>query len=181
MSAWRRRADFQCSIIKIMHAAQLKFILHASPRSSVSASLMQYDAPSLVLPQVRGNPHELYVYCHARVRAHGNREYTVDITIANDVAMGTMHALKGELLDDDKKTCFGVDLLVPQVGGGARKTNYDYTRGALPEMIDIICESDCKLLVCAVGVPPQWMVDKLHGAGVLIMNMVCIHPPLFPS
>jgi hypothetical protein len=24
---------------------------------------------------------------------------------------------------------FGVDLLLPQVGGGGRKTNYDYTGG----------------------------------------------------
>jgi NAD(P)H-dependent flavin oxidoreductase YrpB (nitropropane dioxygenase family) len=75
-----------------------------------------------------------------------------------------------DLLDD--KTCFGVDLLIPQVGGSARKTNYDYTKGALPEMIDIICESKCRLFVCAVGVPPTWMVDKLHASGILVMNMV---------
>ena len=75
-----------------------------------------------------------------------------------------------ELLID--KTCFGVDLLIPQVGGNARATNYDYTKGALPEMIDIICESGCRLFVCAVGVPPQWMVDKLHAANILVMNMV---------
>jgi len=73
------------------------------------------------------------------------------------------------LLDDP--TNFGVDLLIPQVGGNARKTNYDYTKGKLPEMIDIICASKCKLFVCAVGVPPRWMVDKLHAAGVLVMNM----------
>lgn len=63
-------------------------------------------------------------------------------TASLDCASHYMHA--GSLLDDDKKSCFGVDLLVPQVGGSARKTNYDYTRGALPEMIDIICESGCK-------------------------------------
>ena len=72
----------------------------------------------------------------------------------------------------DDPTNFGVDLLIPQVGGTARKTNYDYTKGLLPEMIDVICESKCRLFVCAVGVPPKWMVDKLHSAGVLVMNMV---------
>jgi len=75
-----------------------------------------------------------------------------------------------ELLHD--KTAFGVDLLIPQVGGSARKTNYDYTKGALPEMIDIICEAKARLFVCAVGVPPRWMVDKLHSAGIPIMNMI---------
>lgn len=80
-----------------------------------------------------------------------------------------IHELK-ELLDD--KTAFGVDLLIPAIGGTARKTNYDYTKGALPEMCDIICESGCRLFVCAVGVPPTWMVEKMHAAGILVMNMV---------
>ena len=35
--------------------------------------------------------------------------------------------LKGYL--NDKTAPFGVDLLIPQVGGSARKTNYDYTKG----------------------------------------------------
>ena len=74
------------------------------------------------------------------------------------------------LLDD--KTAFGVDLLLPQVGGNARKTNYDYTDGNLPELIDIIVESKCRLFVSAVGVPPKWVVDKLHGAGIIVANMV---------
>ena len=34
-----------------------------------------------------------------------------------------------------------VDLLIPQVGGNARATNYDYTKGDLPELIDITIES----------------------------------------
>lgn len=67
---------------------------------------------------------------------------------------------------------FGVDLLLPQVGGNARKTNYDYTNGTLPELIDIIIESGAKLFVSAVGVPPRWAVDKLHAAGILCMNMI---------
>src|SRR5262245_48498532 len=32
---------------------------------------------------------------------------------------------------------FGVDLALPQVGGGARATNHDYTGGKLDELIDI--------------------------------------------
>ena len=41
-----------------------------------------------------------------------------------------------ELLDELKSKLdspdlpFGVDLLIPQVGGSARKTNYDYTKGS---------------------------------------------------
>lgn len=75
-----------------------------------------------------------------------------------------------DLLND--KTCFGVDLLLPQVGGSARKTNYDYTGGTLPELIDVIATSGARLFVCAVGVPPKWAVDKLHAAGVACGNMV---------
>lgn len=48
---------------------------------------------------------------------------------------------------NDKSAPFGVDLLLPQVGGSARKTNYDYTEGKLPELIDIIIESGAKLFV----------------------------------
>jgi NAD(P)H-dependent flavin oxidoreductase YrpB (nitropropane dioxygenase family) len=73
---------------------------------------------------------------------------------------------------NDPKTPFGVDLLLPQVGGSARKTNKDYTGGALPELIDIIINSGAKLFVSAVGVPPRWAVDKLHAAGIPVMNMV---------
>jgi NAD(P)H-dependent flavin oxidoreductase YrpB (nitropropane dioxygenase family) len=55
---------------------------------------------------------------------------------------------------------------------GARKTNKDYTNGALPELIDVIIESGAKLFVCAVGVPPQWAVEKLHAANIVVMNMI---------
>jgi len=67
---------------------------------------------------------------------------------------------------------FGVDLLLPQVGGSARKTNKDYTGGTLPKLIDIIIEEKAALFVSAVGVPPKWAVDKLHSAGIPVMNMV---------
>ena len=66
----------------------------------------------------------------------------------------------------DKNAPFGVDLLLPKVGGGARATNKDYTKGQLPELIDIIIESGAKLFVSAVGVPPKYAVDKLHAAGI---------------
>ncbi|KAI4209368.1 MAG: hypothetical protein LQ351_007700 [Letrouitia transgressa] len=71
-----------------------------------------------------------------------------------------------------KDTPFGVDLLLPQIGGNARKTNHDYTKGRLDELIDIIIESGAKLFVSAVGVPPKAIVDKLHKHGLLYMNMI---------
>jgi len=73
---------------------------------------------------------------------------------------------------NDKNAPFGVDLLLPKVGEGARKTNYDYTGGALPELIDVICASGAKLFVSAVGVPPAWAVEKLHQHKILVMNMI---------
>eukprot|EP00026_Physarum_polycephalum_P011086 Phypoly_transcript_11282.p1 GENE.Phypoly_transcript_11282~~Phypoly_transcript_11282.p1 ORF type:complete len:359 (+),score=78.03 Phypoly_transcript_11282:59-1135(+) len=72
----------------------------------------------------------------------------------------------------DKNAPFGVDLLLPQVGGNARKTNYDYTEGKLPELIDIVIAEKAKVFVSAVGVPPKWAVDKLHAAGIPVMNMI---------
>ncbi|KAK4177478.1 2-nitropropane dioxygenase [Triangularia setosa] len=67
---------------------------------------------------------------------------------------------------------FGIDLALPQVGGNARKTNHDYTNGKLDELIDITVSSGAKLFVCAVGVPPKHVIERLHNAGILIMNMV---------
>ncbi|KAJ7781930.1 2-nitropropane dioxygenase [Mycena maculata] len=72
----------------------------------------------------------------------------------------------------DKSLPFGVDLLIPQVGGNARKTNYDYTKGKLAELIEVIIEEKTSLFVCAIGVPPKHAVDRLHEAGIPIMNMV---------
>ena len=68
---------------------------------------------------------------------------------------------------------FGIDLALPQVGGNARKTNYDYTKGKLPELIDVVIESGASLFVSAVGVPPKWAIEKLHAAMIPVMN-VCI-------
>ncbi|KAH7145726.1 2-nitropropane dioxygenase [Dactylonectria estremocensis] len=73
---------------------------------------------------------------------------------------------------DDKNAPFGVDLLLPQVGGSARKTNYDYTKGKLNELVDIIIEEKARVFVSAVGVPPKAVVDKLHEHGIVYMNMI---------
>ncbi|KAF7295269.1 hypothetical protein MIND_01066000 [Mycena indigotica] len=83
---------------------------------------------------------------------------------------GSIEELKSYL--EDKNAPFGVDLLLPQVGGSARKTNMDYTSGQLPELIDVIIQGGASLFVCAVGVPPKWVVDKLHAANILVMNMI---------
>ncbi|GAQ06736.1 probable nitronate monooxygenase [Aspergillus lentulus] len=96
---------------------------------------------------------------------------------------------------NDKNAPFGVDLLLPQVGGSARKTksdllplitkssywdpdadtalsSYDYTKGKLNELVDIIIQEGAKLFVSAVGVPPKHVVERLHTAGILYMNMI---------
>ncbi|KIK56390.1 hypothetical protein GYMLUDRAFT_1016116 [Collybiopsis luxurians FD-317 M1] len=81
-----------------------------------------------------------------------------------------IQSIKDDLVD--KNAPFGVDLLLPQVGGSARKTNYDYTKGKLDELIDVIIEEKTALFVCAVGVPPKSIVDRLHKAGIPVCNMV---------
>ena len=49
--------------------------------------------------------------------------------------------------------------MLPQVGGkNARKTNKDYTKGKLKQLIDVIIEEKAALFVSAVGVPPKWCV-----------------------
>lgn len=52
------------------------------------------------------------------------------------------------------------------------RRSYDYTKGKLNELIDVIITSGAKLFVCAVGVPPRHVVEKLHKNGVWYMNMV---------
>ncbi|CAO1596432.1 hypothetical protein XANCAGTX0491_000280 [Xanthoria calcicola] len=67
---------------------------------------------------------------------------------------------------------FGVDLALPSLAPTARKTNHDYTKGKLEELVDVIIEEQTRLFVCAVGVPPRNVVERLHKAGVVVMNMV---------
>ncbi|RSH94434.1 hypothetical protein EHS25_004237 [Saitozyma podzolica] len=83
---------------------------------------------------------------------------------------GIIKELKSSLSSPDLP--FGVDLLIPSLGPTARKTNYDYTKGQLDDLINVIIEEKAKLFVCAVGVPPTEVVEKLHKAGILVMNMV---------
>jgi NAD(P)H-dependent flavin oxidoreductase YrpB (nitropropane dioxygenase family) len=87
-----------------------------------------------------------------------------------DMLREQIEELKSYLVD--KNAPFGVDLLLPQVGGNARTTNYDYTKGKLDALIDVVVSSGTKLFVSAVGVPPKSVVDKLHKHGVFYMNMV---------
>ena len=86
-----------------------------------------------------------------------------------------IHALKAGLKSPDLP--FGVDLLIPAVGktprgSEARKTNYDYTKGGLMDLIAVIIEEKTSLFVCAVGVPPPEAVKALHDARIVIMNMI---------
>merc|ERR1719171_1918645 len=85
-----------------------------------------------------------------------------------------------ELLND-KNAPFGIDLMLPAVGnytkqdgsrGTARKSNKDYTKGKLPALVDLIIEEGTKLFVSAVGVPPDFIVEKFHKAGIPVGNMV---------
>lgn len=48
---------------------------------------------------------------------------------------------------------------------------YDYQKGQLNELLDVIIEEKTALFVCAVGVPPPHAVEKLHKAGIPIMNV----------
>ena len=75
---------------------------------------------------------------------------------------------------------FGVDLLIPSLGGNARKTNYDYTKGQLDELLTVIIEEKAKLFVCAVGVPPKEAIKRLHDHGIVCMNVSHVNTALFP-
>lgn len=56
--------------------------------------------------------------------------------------------LKKDLVD--KSAPFGIDLLLPQVGGNARKTNKDYTDGHLPELIGTLGFDSLGHLSCLI-------------------------------
>ncbi|KAL8711537.1 MAG: hypothetical protein Q9225_007094, partial [Loekoesia sp. 1 TL-2023] len=81
-----------------------------------------------------------------------------------------IHDLKSSLPSPDLP--FGVDLALPSLAPTARKTNHDYTNGRLEELVDVIIEEKARLFVCAVGVPPRHVVERLHEGGVVVMNMV---------
>jgi NAD(P)H-dependent flavin oxidoreductase YrpB (nitropropane dioxygenase family) len=81
-----------------------------------------------------------------------------------------INELKSHLTD--KSLPFGVDLALPKIGKGARKTNRDYTKGKLDDLIDVVIRNGAKLFVSAVGVPPPHIIERLHASNILIMNMV---------
>ncbi|CAG8955961.1 hypothetical protein HYFRA_00008815 [Hymenoscyphus fraxineus] len=81
-----------------------------------------------------------------------------------------IHSLKSSLSSPELP--FGVDLALPKVGEGARKTNHDYTHGQLDDLITVTIEEGAKLFISAVGVPPKYVIERLHDAGILVMNMV---------
>ena len=81
-----------------------------------------------------------------------------------------IHELKANL--NSPSLSFGVDLALPKVGEGARKTNHDYTHGQLDDLITVTIEEGAKLFISAVGIPPPHVIERLHAAGILVMNMV---------
>jgi len=93
------------------------------------------------------------------------------LTMTPDFMRREIAATK-EAIKDKVNPKFGVDLAIPQIGGGARKTNHDYTHGHLDELIDIMIEEKASLFICAIGIPPRHIVEKLHKAGIPVMNMV---------
>jgi NAD(P)H-dependent flavin oxidoreductase YrpB (nitropropane dioxygenase family) len=50
--------------------------------------------------------------------------------------------------------------------------SYDYNKGNLDELIDIIIETNTRLFVSAVGIPPRSVVERLHQNGIVYMNMI---------
>jgi len=108
----------------------------------------------------------------------------LDAAVSNAGGLGTVGGLGytpaqlSEILTELKSSLrdtslpFGVDLALPQVGDGARKTNHDYTHGQLDELIEVVISHGAKLFISAVGVPPERVIKRLHEAGILIMNMV---------
>lgn len=78
--------------------------------------------------------------------------------------------MKGQF--SDPSLPFGIDIALPKIGGSARKTNQDCTNGRLDELIDITIQSGAKLFVSSSGVPPKHIIERLHHAGIFIMNLV---------
>jgi NAD(P)H-dependent flavin oxidoreductase YrpB (nitropropane dioxygenase family) len=81
-----------------------------------------------------------------------------------------IHDLKSHLTSPTLP--FGVDLALPKVGDGARKTNHDYTHGQLDDLITVTIEEGARLFISAVGIPPPRVIKRLHDAGIYVMNMV---------
>lgn len=70
---------------------------------------------------------------------------------------------------------YGVDLVFPadpDKNPRARKTNKDYLKNDLREIVQVLLDEKVPLLVCAIGVPEKWVTEVLHANGTIIMNMV---------
>jgi hypothetical protein len=87
------------------------------------------------------------------------------------------------LLDDPEAFRVGVDLAIPQIGGSARKTSYDYTHGRLSSFPFRVEEQN----ICApTTVPHTPTTDTGTGAYWLLRTADfpepnIVHPPLLPS
>lgn len=49
--------------------------------------------------------------------------------------------------------------------------SYDYNKGQIDQLIEVMIEKKVAIFVCAVGLPPKRIVERLHEAGILYMNM----------
>ncbi|KAJ1036693.1 hypothetical protein NDA10_000430 [Ustilago hordei] len=101
---------------------------------------------------------------------------TEQFGIKHPIMLAGMNVAAGPELVAAVTNAGGIGVIV---GGGARKTNTDYTNGQLPELIDII-ESGAKLFVSAVGVPPAQVVSKLHAAKIIVAGIIG-HPKHAPK
>ena len=90
--------------------------------------------------------------------------------------VGHITELLQEMIDDlkegllEENAPFGVDLLLPKIGGGARATNYDYTKGELPaprRHHQLGRGSSCARRQAA-----DVTVERLHKAGIVVQNMI---------
>jgi hypothetical protein len=61
--------------------------------------------------------------------------------------------------------------MVRRTAHGPAGTLAQRRTGQLPELLDVMIKEKASLFVCAVGVPPKFAVDRLHAAGIPIMNV----------
>ena len=106
--------------------------------------------------------------CYGRIQCRRSGSHRSGFLIRSPKNLRKQLKELKERLNDENQA---QDLLIPKVGGNARKTNYDYTKGKLDEMIEIICESGCRLFVSAYA-PTVRDMDRLHRSGVFVMSMI---------
>ncbi|KAK2460505.1 hypothetical protein APHAL10511_007482 [Amanita phalloides] len=78
-------------------------------------------------------------------------------------SFGHMPQIKAAL--KNKNALFNVDLALLRIRGSTQQTNHGLLNQA-------IIEEKASLFVSAIGMPPKYVVDKLHKAGIVAMNMV---------